>query len=214
MLSPLEFRPDIAIDRIDPRTMTAGQQLRFAEQAGHLMVGVQRFYMRELGLRRIDTDPPPGSREDNERRLKTVQHSGRVQIDGTQFIASRYLEGDGTPSERLDGLAGMIVLTKPNYLCVTGQHRATEILEFDVTEHERDQGIGSALLRAAVTEIHVEDKVVLDVAEPNTDAIGYYERHGFDMTGVEFSHGVFDVTHLGMSVPARDLYENLGVTPL
>lgn len=49
-----------------------------------------------------------------------------------------------------------------------------------VAPESRGQGIGSALCRYAIEELHI---TTVDVNEQNTQAIGFYEHIGFHVTG-------------------------------
>ncbi|GAB3753708.1 GNAT family N-acetyltransferase [Microlunatus parietis] len=69
------------------------------------------------------------------------------------------------------------------------QPGAGTVLQFDVVEEFRDQGIGTALLRRAeqVIRDHGCDRVTLGVEETNTDAIRLYRRLGYREFGTEVS---------------------------
>jgi [ribosomal protein S18]-alanine N-acetyltransferase len=60
-----------------------------------------------------------------------------------------------------------------------------EILNAAVDTARRRQGVGTALLEAAVTTVQARGakNVYLEVRESNSAAISFYGRHGFEKTG-------------------------------
>jgi len=60
-----------------------------------------------------------------------------------------------------------------------------EILNLAVAPRHRRKGEGAKLLKAALAEFRLRGvkSVYLEVRESNTDAILFYERHGFVITG-------------------------------
>jgi RimJ/RimL family protein N-acetyltransferase len=189
---------DLRIESIPPDLDEDTRRLR-ATQLGNFMGHVQFFYTDELGLTRIDPDPPPGTEADIEWRIGRLQSVGPVQQAGREVIASIQTTGDGESlSESPDAMKGLLVLMKPYGLCTADGHQQTEIVEWDVDAAFQGKGLGRAMLAGA--DIHPQDEVTLDVAEPNTKAQEIYTKYGFvfDPTVDPMEHGVFDTRHLRM----------------
>lgn len=83
----------------------------------------------------------------------------------------------GWVAEEDDGIAGFLVARTLG--------REAEILNIAVRPDARRRGVGSNLLVEAVvwsTDLRAE-RVLLEVRESNTSAIGFYERQGFRVAG-------------------------------
>lgn len=99
-----------------------------------------------------------------------------------QWTAADYKQvagGDmaGWVAEEDDGIAGFLVARTLG--------REAEILNIAVRPDARRRGVGSNLLVEAVvwsTDLRAE-RVLLEVRESNTSAIGFYERQGFRVAG-------------------------------
>lgn len=209
-----QFSNEIGIVQIDGSSLDEDAARRLAWQISQFMVGVQRYYIEDLGLERIDPDPPPGDPGDIDWRLSGLQRSGAVEENGLAFIGAFALRPDGSVSEEPDALQGMLILSKPDGNC-TDSHSATEILEWDVAAGLRGTGLGRRLLQEGLATVHPEDGLILDVAENNLAAQGIYRRYGFvpatDVAPME--HGIFAVRHVQMGMPASALQERLQIAP-
>jgi hypothetical protein len=202
----------IGIGHIDPTAPDAVVTTR-SRQVSDMMRWVQQmYYERELGLRRIDTDPypDPNDAEHVAWRKSRLLASGPVQETGLEYRDAFLLDEAGQPRSDDNALVGLLVLSKPEGLCTPGEHRPTEILEFNVKPYFR--GIGGLMLRDGLqTTLHPEDEAVLDIAEPNpTRAI--YEHYTFQVSDLPpLRHGIFDVDHIRMHTPGHLLLAQLQV---
>lgn len=213
-----DILPTIGVERIDPNASRGLLRVR-ARQVSAFMNTVHRYYRDELGLTRIDPDPYPSPRDHRETswRISRFRASGFVEERGLEFLAAFHLDDDGRAHTDTDALVGLLVMRKPEGLCTGGLHTPTEILEWDVSKRYRRQGIGLGrfLLRQGIQSVHPEDMVTLDVAETNMNARAVYERYGFTYIDADARHhGLFDVAHLPMSIPAHRLQQRLGIVAL
>jgi hypothetical protein len=206
----LRFNNNIGITQITGAELDLPGATRLAEQMSHFMAGVHNFYMHDLGLERVDTDPPPGDPGDIEWRIDGLRRSGDVETNGIAFIGAFALRADGTPSDEPDALKGLLVLNKPEGTCTDDEHQPTDILEWDVVEGLRGSGLGRTMLREGLTTVHPEDTLTLDVAENNLAARAIYQRYGFVPTSQPpMEHGIFAVRHVQMWMPAAALQGRL-----
>lgn len=213
------------IETLNPN-LKAPHILRRSEQIGRLMTEVQRYYL-DMGLVFADADAPAGAQENNELRVGKIAASGPINEGGLQFTVARCEEqefSDATRprlSEQVDGICGLVILDKrgPGGVknpCQAEVHTPLELLEFDVREEERGNGLGKALLRYALANAHPEDPMVLDYVECNAPAQAMYERWGFEETGERFNHGIFatpggvSVQNVAMQTTVGDLLNHLG----
>lgn len=72
---------------------------------------------------------------------------------------------------------------------------AAEICNLYVLRAFQGQGVGRALLEAALERIGPRD-VVLSAFSSNAPALGFYEHVGFERTGVTFDEGPMEETEL------------------
>lgn len=205
-INPAKLQPDL---------------LRSSEQIGHLMTEVQRYYL-DMGLVFVDTDPPAGSLENNEWRMGKLAGSGPINEGGSQFTVARCVEANGKLSRLLDGICGLVILSKKdaegNLNPCLGEHTPLELVEFDVRESQRGMGLGKEMLRFALKAAHPEDKMVLDFVECNDPARAMYERWGFRYAPEDpFTHGIFATTegqsvhNIPMESTVGDLQSHLGM---
>jgi len=220
----------------NPTTLSEATLRRRAEQKSAFMDSVQRdFYVGKLGVTRFPgRDPyPADDPEDVPWRMGLILAAGHVQRTGLQYFGAFELTKSGQISQRTTAMLGIIVLGKPRdeqtkkpLLCTPGNHTATEILEWDVqprlegktNNQDRYQGLGGALLRAAMPFIHPADEVIADVMEPNTDAFTSYERYGFTLDTTippiePDEDSIFDARQIRVHIPGTVLQERLARTP-
>lgn len=203
-------RPDYIISSINSSDDERVLRLRAEQLSWFTAAVIHKFYMADLGLTRIDTDPPPGDPRDIPWRVEKLRSAGLIQLAGLEYIGAFARDGSGGISEDVSALRALLVLCKPEGLCARGRHAPTQIAEWDVAEDDRGRGFGKALLQRA--DIHPADEVILDVARPNIAARGIYEHFGFafDSSVPPMRHGIFDVEHLRMHAPGATFLANIG----
>lgn len=201
-----DSHPYIGIDVI-PSDLEEQMLHEAATEVSYFMRDVvQSHYIDDLGLQRIDPDPEPATPQDIEWRMGRIQSA---LAEGRQYMIARYLTG-AEAADPQTALAGLLVTTP-----VEGQPNAIEIQEWDIARSERGtgfrRGLGSVMLRHKMQDVRDGADVVLDVAEPNANAIAIYRRYGFRFYAEPVRHNVFDVQHLPMVVGAAVLKKHLGV---
>ncbi|MFM1728465.1 acetyltransferase [Prescottella soli] len=105
-------------------------------------------------------------------------YRSRMVSDYLPAVDLAVAEVDGTPA----GFSGLV-------------DNSLEMLF--VADAQRGQGVGSALLRRAVAD---HPDLHLDVNEQNPQAVGFYERHGFVVTGrsaTDADGRPFPILHMG-----------------
>jgi ribosomal protein S18 acetylase RimI-like enzyme len=196
----------IGIVKVDPELPPELMTVR-ARQVSDMMRRVQTWYMAPkeaggLGLRRIDTDPPPDPRDNKH----VAWRIGRLRDPMLHHVGAFTLDNSGSVGGFDDSMVGYTVLRVP-------KDSEVELVEWDVdgAYRRRHLGLGRAMLQAGVGLARA-DRYVLDVAAPNVQAIEIYERYGFTPTGHEGRHDepVFDVVHRQYAAPGPLLYERLG----
>ena len=114
-----------------------------------------------------------------------------------QFAAgvTRRLTGLRTLVAKVDGkIVGYLSCSERcrAHFSVSG---AAEICNLYVLRAFQGQGVGRALLEAALERIGPRD-VVLSAFTSNAPALGFYEHVGFERTGVTFDEGPMEETEL------------------
>lgn len=200
-----DTHPHLAIDKL-PNDLDFRKRLKAAEKISYFMVGIQDYYEHDLNLKRIDTDPRPGTHDELYLRLGYLE---RAKQNNHEYFLAQRLAPDGTISESVGAIRGLLIVTRLQPSQQPREH--IQITEFDVAAGERGSGLGGALLRHAMTEVPSGSLVRLDVAEANEHAHAVYAHYGFEQSGEPEYHGVFDVAHIPMSVEADVFKERLGV---
>jgi predicted GNAT family N-acyltransferase len=210
--------PDIGTGTFNPNVPPDVLRRRAEQMSEFMRRVVHFFFVEDLHVRHIDTDPPPAPENGDEiiRRMDRFKASGLVEDTGLQYVLAMALNKKGTPSDDLVAIKGLLALKKPGLqLCTGEEHTPTEILEFAVAPECRGRKLGHFMLQQGLPYVHPEDQLVLDVPEPDYDTRTICEVYGFRYTGESpLQHGIYDVNHLPMAMPAGRLQERLGVTPL
>jgi len=184
-----------------------------ARQLSQFMRRAQLSYAEQMGVERIDPDPLPDPKNEEELqwRIGRLRESGKVERDGLEYIAAIRLTQYGGLALRPTAIQGLLVLGKPEGLCSPEGHTPTEIIEWNVDSRRQNAGLGRLLLRVGMWSVHPQDNVALDVAEHNPEAISIYEHYGFarDESVAPIRHGVFDTQHLRYHMSAADLQAKL-----
>jgi hypothetical protein len=184
------------------------------------MQRVQEYYMDELGLGRIDADPPPNpdNMDEISWRMDRIRKPGASPKLRPVYIGAFTVKGSIPGSafsmdKSDDAMKGLLVLNKPDGPCGESPlvHRPTEIVEWDVAEEERGKRLGRTLLQQGLSYMHPEDKVQLDVAETNQLSQDIYAHYGFSIREdlPSRGHGVFDTRHIPMEADGIDVFRAL-----
>lgn len=171
---------------------------------------VQRYYIEELGLTRIDPDPEPATPEDISWRMERLRSATE---DNREYMVARYINDERAGDPRTS-IAGLLA-TKVHYDDpVKGQH-SIEIMEWDVVKSERGddsrKGLGGVMLRHKFKDVDDDMHVTLGVADANLATRSIYEHYGFVPFGEPKEFGVFDVQHISMTVGAAVLKQRLKI---
>lgn len=171
---------------------------------------VHSYYMNDLSLERIDTDPSPGTPEELEWRMGRLKAAKENNIE---YMVARYLSSSNAANPET-ALAGLLV-TQTFSQKETDVADTIEIVEWDVAESERGtklrRGLGGVMLAHKFKDVPDDYRVVLDVAEANVAAQSLYEHYGFVQSGDPAWHGVFATNHLQMSADAATVKSQLHI---
>lgn len=206
-----DSHPHIGIEVIPTNDLDSSMVYETAlELSGFMHNTVQRYYIEELGLTRIDPDPEPGTSGDIEWRMQRLSSAAE---DNREYMVARYIAGNHADESRAP-LAGLLATRMQYDNSGEGQH-SIEVMGWDVVKSERGdgtrRGLGGVMLRHKFRGVDDALRVTLGVADVNMTARTIYEHYGFAQDGEPQAFGVFDVQHIPMAVHAAVLKRNLGL---
>ncbi len=187
---------------------------RRARQVTTMMQHIQqKFYMAPpalvnggLGLKRIDTDPPPDVNDAEHLAWRRE----RLMNPARRMIGAYELDASGKEVHADSALVGMAIFEQS-----TEDKDTVELVELDVHQDYRRASVADIMMGMGLHLLKPNVVVELSVSETNWDAWAYYAKRGFVFdTAPEGGlaserHGVFDTEHLVMLGRAGEVQTRL-----